>query len=220
MRTLHFTAGSPFARAVRILLDELGLEYDRREAAADVPTLQVPALVDGGRTIWESGLIAEYLLAEYPDRPDASPPLARAAWRPEEAWHDRLVFATIQTFGTAATTISQLTWTGVRVGGNAHLDRCAARLVQILGWLEGQIGGEEDGFLPGCVSMQDLFLLAHVRFVEARPLGVDLRLGEVPRIARLLARLDERPAVRATPVLWWEPGLVEYAADGSPVREG
>jgi hypothetical protein len=46
------------------------------------------------------------------------------------------------------------------------------------------------------------------------------RARQVPRIAQLLARLDERPAVRATPVPWWEQGDVGYAADGSPVREG
>ena len=31
MRALLFTTGSPFARAVRIILDELGLDYQRRE---------------------------------------------------------------------------------------------------------------------------------------------------------------------------------------------
>ncbi|MCO5059883.1 MAG: glutathione S-transferase N-terminal domain-containing protein [Rhizobiaceae bacterium] len=53
---LEFTAGSPFARAIRILLDELGLEYRRIELGlapsadrrTDFPTLQVPALRDGG----------------------------------------------------------------------------------------------------------------------------------------------------------------------------
>ena len=31
MRALLFTTGSPFARAVRIILDELGLDYERKE---------------------------------------------------------------------------------------------------------------------------------------------------------------------------------------------
>ena len=31
MRTLLFTTGSPFARGVRFILDELGLDYERRE---------------------------------------------------------------------------------------------------------------------------------------------------------------------------------------------
>ncbi|WP_425079979.1 glutathione S-transferase N-terminal domain-containing protein [Ruegeria denitrificans] len=31
MRALLFTTGSPFARAVRIVLDELSLDYEKRE---------------------------------------------------------------------------------------------------------------------------------------------------------------------------------------------
>ncbi len=54
MRSLLYTSGSPFARGVRILLDELGLDYDRNEALsvpgaddpASAPTLQVPILRD------------------------------------------------------------------------------------------------------------------------------------------------------------------------------
>ena len=55
MRKLYFTTGSPFARAVRIVLAEKGLEYDRDEMItttatevreADTPTLQVPTLAE------------------------------------------------------------------------------------------------------------------------------------------------------------------------------
>ncbi len=72
MRALLFTAGSPFARGVRIILDELGLDYEHRgeittpsveEVAKATPTLQVPTFWDGDVRLWESGLIAEHLLA-------------------------------------------------------------------------------------------------------------------------------------------------------------
>ncbi len=75
MRALLFTTGSPFARAVRIILDELELDYERREEittptveqrAAATPSLQVPTFWDGDVHLWESGLIAEYLLRTYP----------------------------------------------------------------------------------------------------------------------------------------------------------
>ena len=51
MRALLFTTGSPFARGIRIILDELELDYERREEittptveerANATPTLQVP----------------------------------------------------------------------------------------------------------------------------------------------------------------------------------
>ena len=65
--------------------------------------------------------------------------------------------------------------------------------------------------------MQDIFLFAHVRFVQARPLGIDLRLGAYKKIENLLSRVDERSSVKANPVYWWEPGVVGYEDDGTPV---
>ncbi|GIX14650.1 MAG: hypothetical protein KatS3mg118_2609 [Paracoccaceae bacterium] len=129
---------------MRILLDELGLDYARNEALsapgakdpASAPTLQVPVLRGGAVTLRESGTICEYLLATYPERPAAPPPLARHAFRPEEPRRDRLVFSTTQTFGTVATTISQMTRTGVGVTDNAHLTRSAEKLGHILTWLD------------------------------------------------------------------------------------
>ncbi|MDF1717543.1 MAG: glutathione S-transferase family protein [Antarcticimicrobium sp.] len=226
MRALLFTTGSPFARAVRIVLDELGLDYERREEittpsaedrAAATPTLQVPTLWDNDLTLWESGTIVEYLLSTYRKSQVGEPPLTAHAFRPDAEWKDKLAFSTIQTFGNAATFISQMTWTGVAVGDNAHLQRSAEKLTHILGWLESQLVHSEIGFQPEFVSMQDIFLAAHVRFVEARPLGIDLGLERYEKISRLLSRLDERDSFVANPIWWWEPGVVGYQPDGTPV---
>src|SRR5262245_12034394 len=136
-RALLFTTGSPFARAVRIVLHELGLDYERREEittpsarqrAASSPTLQVPVYWEGDIRLWESSLIAEYLLHTNRKRPHATPPLSRRAWRTTDEWRDKLILSTIQTLGTAITTISQMTWAGVPVNDNAHLTRSAERL--------------------------------------------------------------------------------------------
>lgn len=229
MRALLFTSGSPFARAVRIILDEIGLDYERREEvttpsaeqrAASTPTLQVPTFWDGDLTLWESGTIAEYLLSIYPQRPAADPPLSPHAFRAEALWQDKLTFSTIQTFGTAATTISQMKWTGVAPDGNAHLERSARKLHHILGWLDDRLTDRASGFLPGNVSMHDIFLAAHVRFVQARPLGLELELGRFEKISALLDRLDERDSFRSNPIWWWEPGVIGYEPDGTPILDG
>ena len=229
MRALLFTTGSPYARAVRIVLDELELDYERREEittptveqrAAATPTLQVPTFWDNDLTLWESGTIVEYLLANYEHRPKCMPPLAERAFRRDAEWQDKLIFSTIQTFGNASTTISQMKWTGVGVGENDHLDRSVVKLSQILRWLENQLSSTECGFLPDCVSMQDIFIAAHIRFVQARPLGIDLRLFEYEKIEKLLARLDERSSFKANPIWWWEPGVVGYESDGVPIFAG
>lgn len=226
MLELEYTPGSPYARAVRILLDELELDYSGSQPAsaptgaqlgADTPTMQVPTLRDGTSVLWESGVIAEYLLASTARRPDTTPPLAKAVWRPSREWEDRLLFATIQTFGTAVTTISQLTWTGVTIPANAHLQRCAERARLILTWLEGRLEDAEHGFLHGTLSVQDIFLACHIRFAEARPLGLTVDLERHPKIDALLGRLDARRSFIDNPVWWWDPEVVDYTADGTPV---
>ena len=229
MRALLYTTGSPYARGVRIILHELGLDYEAQEEittptaaqrADATPTLQVPTLWDGDHTLWESGLIAEYLLSSYTQRPDNAPPLAARSWRASHEWHDKLVFATIQTLGGAATTISQMTWSGVSHADNAHLTRCAERLPHILAWLSDRLPSAGAGFIPGVVSVQDIFLACHLRFIENRPLGLDPELGGYPKIAALLARLDARESFKDTPILWWEPGVIGYADDGrTPIYE-
>ena len=226
MRALLFTTGSPFARAIRIILDELSLDYEKREEittpsvqqrAASSPTLQVPTFWDGDVRLWESGLIAEYLLHTYKSRPAAEPPLSERAWRTSHEWRDKLILSTIQTMGTAITTISQMKWAGVSVTENAHLTRSADRLPHLMRWLEEQLPDEGSGFLPGCVSIQDIFLACHVRFAENRPIGLDPRASSHRKISALLSRLDGRPSFRANPIRWWEPGITGYEADGSPI---
>ncbi len=71
--------------------------------------------------------------------------------------------------------------------------------------------------MPSCVSMQDIFLAAHVRFVQARPLGIDLGLQHYPRLEGLLDALDNRKSFKVNPVWWWEPGIVAYEPDGTPI---
>jgi len=210
---------------VRIVLDELELNYERREEittpsaearAAATPTLQVPTFWDGEYTLWESGTIVEYLLSTYRNRPAIEPPLALHAFRPDTEWHDKLTFSTIQTFGSAATTISQMKWTGINLDDNSHLQRSAEKLTHILRWLESQLDENGGGFMPGCISMQDIFIATHVGFVQARPLGIDLNLHQYSKLEKLLARMNDRNSFNANPVWWWEPGVVGYEPDGTP----
>ena len=226
MLKLEYTAGSPYARAIRVLFHELDLDYVGSEPdlaptamqlGADTPTLQVPTLRDGDVVLWESGTIAEYLLSKFVTRVEEAPLLATALWRPEQEWEDKLLFSTIQTFGAAVTTISQFTWTGVTIRENAHLKRCAKRAQLILLWLENKLLDETHGFLPGTVSAQDIFLGCHIRFVQARPLDLTLNLPAHPKINALLDRLDDRQSFISNPVWWWDPDVVGYTEAGEPI---
>jgi glutathione S-transferase len=227
MRSLLYTTGSPFARGVRVVLDEIGLDYERLEetttpSAASraewTPALQVPTLRDGNLTLWESGVIAEYLLATYPQRAGDDPALAPSMWRAGSEWQDRLLFASIQTLGTAATTISQMRWSGVRHHGNSHLTRCAERIAHLIGWLEERIDRDGEGLFGKVVSVHDIFLTCHLRFIANRPLDLGTRLDAHPKTRALVDRMEDRASFRNNPVLWWEPGITGYEADGTPIR--
>jgi glutathione S-transferase len=99
---------SLFTAKVRIALDEKGIAYERidvgwspaarylphhPEVARRNPKRQVPVLVDGDVTVWDSTLIFEYLEERHPD-----PPLypreiaARARCRQLEAAADEILF--------------------------------------------------------------------------------------------------------------------------------
>ncbi|CAG4892614.1 glutathione S-transferase family protein [Paraburkholderia saeva] len=221
MRKLFFTTGSPFARAVRIVLVEKGLEFERAETfttpsveerAKVTPTLQVPALVDGNLTLWDSSVIIDYLISSYPGAPapEGMAPLAADYVRATEKWHDKLVLATLQTFGVSTTMVSQLQWSGVRHEDNGHATRCAIRNQHLLDWFETQLAGTDGAFVPGVVSAQDILLACICQFIETRPLRLSWRAPDRPKLAALVARMERRPAFQQEPALWWEPG-VTYA---------
>ena len=45
-------------------------------------------------------------------------------------------------------------------------------------WLEQQLSSHDDGFFAGVVSVQDIFLACHCRFMENRPIGLDRAIPE------------------------------------------
>lgn len=222
-RALLFTTGSPFSRIVRIVLDELGLDYERREEittpsadsrAASTPTLQVPTFWDGDVHLWESGLIVEYLLSNYGTCQQTTPPLAQSLSRADFYRHDRLVYTSIHTLGTSATTVGQMAWSGTAVADSGYLTLCAAQFPPLLGWLEQELQDTDEGFQPGLLSLQDIALVCHLGYVQNRPIGIDPTLENFPKIQRLIERLGQRASFLRNPVLWWEPGVTGYAADG------
>ena len=227
-RTLLYTTGSPFARAVRIVLDELCLDYERKEEittptvedrAKATPTLQVPTFWDGEVHLWESTLIAEYLLSQYDSRVSESPTLVHEIARQETYWRDRLILSTIQTLGTAATTISQMKWGGISIGDSEYLQRSAERFPHLFVWLERELVSNVEGFFPGCLSVQDIFFTCHVDFIENRPIDLEARLGDVPKLQALVERMRSRESVKNNPIYWWEPGVTRYEDDGTPIYQ-
>jgi glutathione S-transferase len=224
MRKLIFTTGSPFARAVRIVLDEKGLEWEPQEEittpsvearAKASPTLQVPTFVEGELRLWDSSVILDYLTTSYPSRDIAGTALRYADEfiRADHEWVDKLAMATLQTLGVSTTVISQLQWAGVKHEDNGYATRCAARIQHILDWSESVLVSEDEGFVPGILSAQDVLLAVMIMFMENRPLRLIWRSPERRKMAALHERAQSRPSFVQNPILWWEPGVVGYEGE-------
>ena len=106
---------SLFARKVEIALAEKGLPFEREmvpftqakgyspkhpAVLAANPKAQVPVLVDGDLTLFDSTVIAEYLEDAYPQHPlFPKEPKARARCRLLELYADEILFAPVLNIG-------------------------------------------------------------------------------------------------------------------------
>lgn len=216
-RRLYFTPGSPFARAIRIMLDEIGLVWtpdyanimDRpEERAIRTPTLQVPTYFEDELVLWDSSLIAEYLLASYGQRRpiEGLSPLAAAIHRVGYQWQDKALLAAIQTLGQSTVLVSQLRWSGTLATDNAHIARNADRVLRLLDWLETQLP-DGHGFFPDVLSAQDIFCICHLMFITNRPLDIVWERDRTPKLAQLHDQLALRPSFLCNAIAWWEPGM-------------
>jgi glutathione S-transferase len=205
MRTLYMSPFSPYTRKVRVMLAEKGLEYRNEKVATDRfphdyaakanPCGRVPALDDGGRVLFESNVILDYLLTEYPETPKnaPSPPLVESLVRPDKRWEDSETLAAIETVLNSGLTMLRF---GAHSGVDEdppYLERERQRVQSILDWLDKR--ATPDGFVPGWFSVLDLNLVITVQWVDFRKL-FDWR-GR-PNIDKLVAFHQTRPTLPPT----------------------
>jgi glutathione S-transferase len=212
MRKLCYSNGSPFARKVRIVLHEKGLDYepDVNDAVRPIeeiqelnPNLAVPILIDGDLTLFESNLIIDYLLRTYPGtapNAPADPPLAPSMTRPDRHWEDAKTLATIETFANSMVNLRLMAPDGITPDTSAYMARQATRVQRCLDWLERRATPE--GFAPGWLSVMDIALICPLAYGEKR--GVLSWRGR-PALEAIYGRLQTRPSVAATPVNDWPP---------------
>jgi glutathione S-transferase len=204
---LYCSNGSPFARKVRIVLTEKGLAYEadiqdrvRPVDEAPGPTLAVPVLDDGGRRLWESDLIVDYLLRTYPDsRPAAdmaaTPPLSPWMARPDRHWDDMTTLATLASCASSVVNIRLMGSDGITPENSDYLARQKTRVERCLDWLEQRV--TEEGFAPGWFSIMDIAFLCPMAFCEAREI---MPWRGRRKLDALFDRCRTRPSLLATPV--------------------
>jgi glutathione S-transferase len=205
MRKLLYS-GSPFARRVRVVLLEKGLDFepDFHDGFRPIeairphnPGLQVPVLYDGDRHLFGSALILHYLFQEYPSNPPhpADPPLAPTITRASRHWDDMLILTAIEAMADAVFAMRLHLSAGTTEAPYAARQR--ARITACLDWLEQRITPQ--GFWPEVFSVMDLNLLCALRWGEARG-AIKFHTGQWPKIVAMTDRWQSRPSLLATPI--------------------
>lgn len=205
MRTLFMSPLSPYTRKVRVMLAEKGLEYQNQQMPFDRlqndygnninPCGRVPALDDNGRVLFESNVIMDYLLTQYPDSPKHAPTpvLVKSLVRPDKRWEDSETLVAIETMLNCGLTMLRFgTHSGVEKEP-AYLAREHKRVQSILDWLDKRATPE--GFVPGWFSVLDLNLIITVQWVDFRKL---FEWRGRPNIDKLVALHENRSTIPAS----------------------
>ena len=192
---------SLFSSKVRIALDEkqlacehvsVGWSLERRylphhpEVLARNPKAQVPVLVDGDLTVYDSTQIFEYLEDRYPDPPLYPADVAgRARCRRLEACADEIVFPPV--WDLVEEVFSPPT--GTRDAGRAA--RASGRLGELHAELDRELTGRE--YLCGAFGVADIGAFVMISTGAALGAAPD---AKHERLLAWLARIGARPAVR------------------------
>lgn len=214
MMQLYYTPGSPFARVARVLALELQLDceliedsgFPPQQAGELNPALQVPFLVAGSLRLFGTRLIADYLLeAGAKSEQRGAPPLALGSVRPEARWRDAQILTGLEQLLTSLVTRSYLIWTRAEHQPGAAIpmdmaERELTRVLSLLDWLEDKAG--DSGFLAGCLSLQDIWLIASLEWCDAR---IPVPWRGRPRLEAIVDGNSERPSLAATRPQPWQP---------------
>ena len=194
MLILYDDVFSPYARKVRIALYEKDVPFERLRALhgdcnrTDFihvnPRAEVPAIVDGAFSLYDSTIICEYLDDRYPE-PSLYPqePQARAKCRLIEDLADTQLDAALYAIAI------------VEMGRGEQFPEMRAAvardLERIYSDLETALGDAQ--FFCGAYSLADIAILPHV--MAASFLGFALDPSRYPKLSGWMDSVQTRPAV-------------------------
>jgi len=184
---LYGTPRSHFTRIVRITCHELGLEVDSvdvgnvltAESFGGNPLMQVPVLVDGEHTVWDSYNICRYVVER-----EGRDPLGMESLD----WERRNLVSIIQGVMNAEVRLILAERSGMETTGPLF-DKARETLRRGLSWIDERIESEAGLTYPAvcAVAMWD-----HLLFYR------NAERAEAPQLARVVERLGEYASVVAT----------------------
>jgi glutathione S-transferase/RNA polymerase-associated protein len=194
MITLYDDVFSPYARKVRIALYEKDVPFERvRALHGDCnrtdfvhvnPRAEVPALVDGDFSLFDSTIICEYLEDRYP----APPIYPRDPQRRAEC---RLLEDLADTQLDAALYAVAIVEMGRREQHPALHEATGRDLTRLYDLLERRLGDRP--FFCGEFSVAEMAVAPHL--MAATFLGFPVDAERHPRLTQWMGRVQERPSV-------------------------
>jgi glutathione S-transferase len=191
---LYYSPLSPFARKVRIVLAEKGLETEVEgvvvnpwdeppELTGANPISQVPALaLDDGRVLFDSSVVAHYL-----DSLNEKPRLIPAG---EAQWGVRKTEAAANAICENVVKLRQESLRPEAERSASHTARWRRTVTRALDALEAE--GPDAGF-----DLGEIMVVIALDYIDFREPGLDWRNGRPNLLARW-KRLASRPSFRAT----------------------
>jgi glutathione S-transferase len=205
-RKLYYSSGSPYARTIRILLHELGLEYDSNridrlrtveEIASVNPALAIPVLEDRGRILFDTKVIAAWLLDNHRPPTGVALPFTGVLAREEAKWDDLEINAALETLSETMVSLylygRDANAAGIDIEEWPYTCRQRDRMERILDWLAPRF--TPDGRAPGVFTFQDVVLISICEFTDLR--GIHPMSGR-PSLDGVRAYFAQRPSILAT----------------------
>lgn len=193
---------SPYAQKCKIALREKGVPFEARLPAgvgagagfeeaflAASPRGEVPALVDGDARLFDSTILLEYIEERWPE-----PPLLPAS--PAERARARMIEEAMDThYEPINWALGEVHFFRRAEGELARtlIEQAAAQAAAWRRWLEGRLG-DRPWFDGERFGRADLSVVPYLN--GSRGFGLEPEPGS--RLARWLARANERPAVAQT----------------------
>jgi len=192
-----YTSTTPNGRKASIALEELGLDYEvervdlqseeqlRPEFLAINPNHKIPAIVDDGQAIWESGAILLHLAEKYDGDGRILPKDARKRM-------EAIQYAFFQTGGVGPN-LGRL-GAALRKQGDKNqemIEIFGGEMDRLIGVLDRILGDGRD-YLVGEYTIGDIMHFPWLRLAQA--IGVPW-IVERPRVVAWLDRIAARPAV-------------------------
>jgi len=208
--TFYYGSGSPYAWKVWLALEHKAIPYEMKvlsfekgdtktpEFRAVNPRGKVPAIVDKGFALFESGPIVEYLEEAYPKRPLLpADPKARATVR-------RIVAESENYLGPLMTELSRATLFRKGPADPAVMADLHKRLGEELPRFDSALSGD---YFAGDLSLADFTLyprLRLIRRIDERQPGEDWGRHIPPRIAAWMGRIEALPYFEKTIPPHWK----------------